>query len=148
MKEHIAEFWRQGRYAVVGVSRSGKGFGCLAYRTLKSRGYEVYPVNGDADVVLRDKCYRTLADLPQRPNSVLVVVPAPASEQVVQDCGRLGIRLVWLQQGAESPEGIRLGERLGLALIHHACALMFLPGTSLPHACHRLVVEVLGKAPR
>lgn len=148
MKERIEEFWRQPRFAVVGVSRTGKGFGAIAYRAMKERGFEVYPVNAGADEAFGNRCYHSLADLPKRPDAVLVVVPAPAPERVLGECAGLGIRHVWLQQGAESDAAIRLGEALGLSLVHHACALMFMPGTSFPHACHRFVNQVLGKAPR
>ncbi len=148
MKERIGEFWKGRRYAVVGVSHSGKGFGYMVYHALKQKGYEVVPVNAAADTAAGDKCYRRLADLPERPDSVLVVVPAPGSEQVVRDCAALGIRRVWLQEGAQSAAGIQAGEALGLSLVHHACAFMYMPGTSFPHACHRFVAELFGKGPQ
>ncbi len=148
MKERISEFWRGQRYAVVGVSHSGKGFGYMVYSALKQKGYAVDPVNATVDTVAGDKCYRRLADLPQRPDRVLVVVPAPGSEQVVRDCAALGIRQVWLQEGAESTAGIQAGEDLGLSLVHNTCAFMYMPGTSFPHACHRFFAELFGKGPQ
>ena len=147
MREHIDSFWQQSRYAVVGVSSSGKGFGSSIYTTLKGKGYEVYPVNVNADTVMGEKCYRTLADLPQRPEAVLVVVPPDSSTGVVRDCAQLGINHVWLQKGAESVEGIRIGEEKGLALVHNACAYMFMPATAFPHACHRFIAGLVGKTP-
>jgi uncharacterized protein len=120
----------------------------MAFKAMKDRGMEVYPVSATADTVLGESCYRTLADLPQRPEAVLVVVPPARSAGVVRECADLGIEHVWLQQGAESAEGITLGKETGLALVHNACAFMYMPGTAFPHRVHRFVSELFGKEPR
>ena len=148
MKAQIESFWGQKRYAVVGVSASGKGFGCMAYKALKDRGYEVYPVSVTADTVLGDRCYKSVADLPKQPEAVLIVVPPATSAGVVRECVDLGVKHVWLQQGAESTEGIELGTEKGLALVHNACAFMYMPGTGFPHRVHRFVAELFGKTPQ
>lgn len=147
MKEHIDSFWQKSRYAVVGVSSSGKGFGSSLYTTLKSNGYEVYPVNANADTVMGDRCYRSLGELPERPEAVFVVVPPASSTGVVRECAQLGVKNVWLQQGAESEESIKAGEEKGLALVHHQCAMMYMPGTAFPHRFHRFFKELFS-APR
>ena len=57
--------------AVVGVSRSGKGFGNAACRSLRTQGYRVYPVNWAAPTVDGMRCYSRLSELPERVNAVL-----------------------------------------------------------------------------
>jgi uncharacterized protein len=148
MKEHIESFWGQQRYAVVGVSATGKGFGCMVFKALKDKGFDAYPVSKTAETVMGEKCYRSVADLPQRPEAVVIVVPREGSAEVVRECADLGIEHVWLQQGAESAEGIQLGKDRGLALVHNACAFMYMPGTAFPHRVHRRIAELFGMAPR
>jgi predicted CoA-binding protein len=118
---------------VVGVSR-GRGFANAALKTLRARGYRCYPVNAAADEVHGEECFRSLADLPERPGAALVVVAPSASAAVVAECARLGIRHVWLQQGAQSEAALAAGAAAGLELVHHACVLMY----AAPRGVHRL----------
>ena len=129
--------------AVVGVSRSS-GFGNLAFRELKKQGYQVYPVNNQADTVEGEKCYHSLDELPGPVGGVLVVVPKAEARKVAEDCARLGIKKVWLQHGSESPEAIKLCEEKGVSAAHHACVMMYAHPKGL-HAFHRFVWKVVGK---
>ncbi len=143
MRPGISEFLAQRRIAVVGVSRT-KGFGNGAFRALRRAGYEVIPVNAAADTVEGERCYRHLADVPGPPPAVLAVVPPAEARRLVGECLRLGVRHLWLQQGAESEEAIRLAESAGISVVHHACILMY----AQPHAVHRLhrwVVQLQGR---
>src|SRR5262245_42221723 len=47
----INEFVSQPALALMGMSRSGKKFGNLAYRTLVSNGYRVYPIHPEATTI-------------------------------------------------------------------------------------------------
>ena len=45
MNQEIQDFIQGKRYALVGVSRSGKKFGNIALTELKARGYQVFVVH-------------------------------------------------------------------------------------------------------
>jgi len=47
-KAAIEAFISQPALALIGISRSRKKFGNLAYRVLKSKGYRVYPIHPHA----------------------------------------------------------------------------------------------------
>jgi predicted CoA-binding protein len=47
-KQSVDGFLDQTVIAVAGVSRSGRGFGAMAYRALKSAGYKALAVNPTA----------------------------------------------------------------------------------------------------
>ena len=134
----IEAFLDNPSIAVVGVSRSGKGFGHAACRSLRTQGYRVYPVNWSAPTVDGIRCYSRLSDLPERVNAVLVVVPPPQAVDVIRDAAAAGIRHVWLQQGAESPEAVKLGAELGLDVVSGECILMFARPTGI-HRAHRWI---------
>ena len=108
----IDEFLAQRSLAVVGVSRSGKKFGNIAYRELKAKGYSLIPVHQEAQELEGDRCAPSLRTLPAPVTGVLVVVPPPQAEAVVRQAAEAGIRHIWLQPGAESPAAIRLAESL------------------------------------
>ena len=137
----IEAFLDNPSIAVVGVSRSGRGFGNAACRSLGKQGYRVYPVNWSAPTVDGIRCYSRLSELPERVNAVLVVVPPPQAVDVIRDAAAAGIRHVWLQQGAESPDVLRLGAELGLDVVAGECILMFARPTGI-HKAHRWLRQV------
>jgi predicted CoA-binding protein len=133
MDAAIPSFLEEKRIAVVGVSRT-RGFGNAVLKTLRARGWDAVPVNANADTVEGERCFRALAAIPERPGAVVAVVPPGQAERVVEDCLALGIRKLWLQQGAESEAAIRRAEAGGMTVVHHACVLMH----AQPHGIHRL----------
>lgn len=87
--------------ALVGASDDSAKYGFRIYRNLKAKGYRVYAVNPGRDTVDGDPAYRSLADLPEVPSIVDIVVPPPAALAVLRECSALGLRKVWVQPGAE-----------------------------------------------
>lgn len=132
----IQAFLDHPALAVVGVSRSGQGFGNAACRVLRAKGYRVYPVHWASPTIDGERCCAQLRDLPERVNAVLVVVAPSQAVGVVRDAAAAGIHHVWLQQGAESPEALRVGGELGLNIIAGECILMFANPTGI-HRAHR-----------
>ena len=136
-------FVAQKSLAVVGVSRT-RGFGNTLYRHLKHRGFQVFPVNVEADTVEGERCYRRLDDLPQTVDGVVTVVPPAQTTKVVEDCARLGISRIWMQQGSESEAALALCRDKGITEVHGACLLMH-TGAKFPHSIHRFIWRKLGK---
>jgi predicted CoA-binding protein len=142
----IEAFLDNPSLAVVGVSRSGNGFGNSACRALRAKGYRVYPVNWSAPTVDGVRCYSRLSELPEGVNAVLVVVPPEQALGIVREAAAAGIRHVWLQQGAESPAVLRLGADLGLSVIAGECILMFAKPTGI-HGVHHWLRRVTRRLP-
>jgi hypothetical protein len=147
-KSAVEEFLAQKTLAVVGVSRSPRKFGHMAYCQLRGKGYKVLAVNPQAASVAGDPCYRDLQSLPEPAGGVLVVVKRSLAEQVVKDAGAAGIRRVWLQQGSASAAAIRLAEEQGMQVVHGHCILMFAEPVASFHKFHRALWGLLGKLPR
>ena len=142
----IKAFIEQPALAIVGVSRSGGKFGNFARRILESKGYRMYPIHPTATEVDGARCYRSFADLPERVDAVLVVVPSAQAIQVVNEAAAAGIHHVWLQQGVESPELLEVCRRLGLDVVSDECVLMFAHPSSY-HRAHRFIARMLGRLP-
>lgn len=120
----IAECVEERVWAVVGASTDPSKWGYRIYTALRESGYRVYPVNPRAREIAGDPCYRTLADLPETPGVVDVVVPPRIGLAVADAAARAGIARIWFQPGAESPENIAHARALGLKTVAHACALV------------------------
>ncbi len=143
MSTASAAFVAQKTLAVVGVSRT-QGFGNTLFRHLKTRGYRVFPVNDQADTVEGERCYRKLDEVPEPVTGVVAVVPPARAKEVVEDCARLGIKHLWMQQGAESEEALALCRDKGIAAVAGKCLLMHTEA-GFPHSLHRWVMKLVGK---
>jgi len=145
--QQVCEFLSERRLALVGASRSGASFGNTVLKELKNKGYEILPVHPEADVVDGMDCRRRLSELPGDVTALVVVVPPTETERVVEDAARVGLKRVWLQQGAESPEAIDSCRRHGIDVVHGECILMFAEPAGFIHRVHRWLWGVLGKLP-
>ena len=147
-KQAVNEFISQKKLALVGASRQGRKFGNMAFKELKAKGYQVALVHPHADTIEGERCWPTLAALPEPVEGVLITVPPAQTAQVVRDAAAAGIKRVWMQQGAESPEAIRFCQENGINAVHGECILMFAEPAAWFHRAHRWVWKLLGKLPQ
>ena len=122
----IDDFLALRSFAVVGASRDRNKYGNVIYRELRSRGFRVFAVNPAAREIEGDPSYPTLADLPEKVEGAVIVVPPDETERMVAAAVTAGIRAVWMQPGAESTAAVRVCEDNGLCAIHNACVLVAL----------------------
>ena len=147
-KAAVENFVGQHKLAVVGVSRDTKKFGNAAYKALKEKGYQVYPINRNVETIEGDRCYADLSALPEKMDGVVIVVPPAETEKVVREADAAGIKNVWMQQGAESGEAIRYCQEHGLNEVHGECIMMFAPPVTSVHRWHRGAWKLFGKLPK
>jgi len=147
-KESVNNFLTGSKFAVAGVSRSGKKFGNSAYKELKKRGYTVYPVNPNINEINGDKCFGNLTELKDKVDGVVVVVPPDESVKVIKDAESAGIKNVWLQQGAESDEAIEYCADKGINVVYGQCILMFAGQAEFFHRTHKWVRGITGRLPK
>lgn len=121
----IQEFLNKNNiFAVVGASRDPKKYGHQIFKDLKEAGYRVYPLNPQAERILGEDCYRSLRELPQKPDIVDVVVPPKVTEKIVRECNSLGIKKIWLQPGSESKEIIEFCQKNNIQVVHSVCVMI------------------------
>ena len=73
--------------AVVGASPKGGYGGRLLNAVLKCKDrVKIYPVNPNYDEIAETKCYRSIADLPEAPDLVGIVVPYDKVLPVMKEC--------------------------------------------------------------
>jgi predicted CoA-binding protein len=147
-KAAIQEFLSLKVLAVAGASRNTAKFGYTIFHDLKTRGYTVYPINPNAETIDGEKCYPSLAALPQKPDGIVIVTPPAQSEALVREAGKAGIQHVWLQQGADSPAAIKFCEQNGLKVVAGECIFMYFEPTAWFHGAHRWINSVIGKGPQ
>jgi len=89
-------FFQPSAIAVVGVARSEGKVGHFVFDNLLDAGYPgtVYPVNPRANEIHGHRCYPDIASLPEVPELAVIVVPAPAVADIIDECGVAGITSV------------------------------------------------------
>ncbi len=117
LDDRIKSFMAGGPYAVVGASSDREKYGNKVLRAYQQHGMEVYPINPRATEIEGLKAYATLADVPAKLRAISVITPPAITEQVVEAAAAAGVRMVWMQPGAESDEAIRKAEALGMEVI-------------------------------
>ncbi len=147
-KALVDDFLAQRKLAVVGVSRNKKKFGNMAYKELKAKGYQLFPVNPNVESIEGERCYPNLAALPEMVDGVLIIVSPSKTETVVEDAAKTGIHRVWMQQGSESETAIRFCKDNGISAVHGECILMFAEPAAFHHRMHRWIWRLSGKLPR
>jgi predicted CoA-binding protein len=147
-KESVENFISKSKLAVVGVSSGGKKFGNTIYKELKTKGYEVYPVNPGAEKINGEVCYKDLSSLPEKVDGVITVVPPAVTEKIVVDANAAGINSIWMQQGSESEKAINYCNENGIDVIHGECILMFAEPVESIHKFHKWLWKIFGKLPK
>jgi len=109
--------------AVLGASRDRSKFGNKAVRGFAGQGFTVWPVNPKETEIEGLRCYRSVRDLPARPDRVTVYLPPAVLLGVLPEIAERGCEEVWLNPGSDSPEAVAAAERLGLNVIQ-ACSLI------------------------
>ena len=92
------------RIALVGASNNRHKFGNRIYLDLRSKGYDVVPVNPKDKQIEGDQAYASIGMIEELPDIVNFVVPPPVAMKVAQEAVELEIKHLWFQPGSESNE--------------------------------------------
>lgn len=124
----IADFLAGDSFAVVGASRDRSKYGNKVLRCYQQNGREAHPVHPREEEIEGAKCYASLAELLEGAHGASIITPPHITESVVEDAAAAGIRHLWMQPGAESPEAIGRAEELGLSVIAGGPCLLVVLG--------------------
>ena len=109
--------------AVIGASKNRSKFGNKAVRAFQQQGYTVYPVNPGETEIEGLPAYKSVLDVPERPDMVSLYLPPAVLVRILPDIAAKGCDELWLNPGTESDEVLAAAERLGLNVIQ-ACSIV------------------------
>jgi predicted CoA-binding protein len=109
--------------AVIGASNDRSKYGNKAVRAYRQQGYTVYPVNPNEDIVEGLPTYKSIRDLPARPDIVTVYVRPAVLLTLLADIAAKGCGELWLNPGTESDAVLAEAQRLKLNVIQ-ACSIL------------------------
>ncbi len=144
----IQRFLETKKIAVAGASRNPKKFGGTVFKELREKGYELYPVNPNADQIQGVKCYSSIDSLPKDVYHLFIVTPRQETTQVAGEAVKRGMKMIWMQQKSETPEAVKIIEDAGIPLIYKKCIMMFADPVKGPHNVHRFITKLFGGYPK
>ena len=125
LQDSIDAFLAASPHAVVGASKDRSKWGNSVLRAFVRQGRAVYAVNPNRTEIEGVPCFASLADLPESPHGISVVTPPDVTTEVVKSALAQGVRHIWLQPGAESPEAVTAAREAGVDVIAGgACILV------------------------
>jgi len=130
--------------AIAGVSRNHKKFGFLVYKTLSEKGYDLYPINPNTDDRGETNWYRTVSDIPEYVENLLIVTNKRDTEKVMRDAIQKGIKNIWIQQQSETPGSLEIAAENKVNLVSKACMMMYANPSGI-HKFHGNLFKFFGK---
>jgi predicted CoA-binding protein len=107
--------------AVVGLSPNESRPSFRVARGLQSMGYRIIPVRPMVSEVLGEQAYPDLGSLPKVPDIVDVFRAAEHVPAIVDDCIRLGIKRLWLQEGIINEAAAIRATEAGITVVMDRC---------------------------
>jgi uncharacterized protein len=145
MTNEIQNFITSKHIAVLGASPSGKKFGNAAYKELKAKGYQVYPVHPTAEIIENDRAYNNLKALPAEVTAAVFAIAPEKALIAVDDAIAHGIKHIWFQQGANFTQAAEKAKAAGIEIVTKKCILMYAPPVKSIHAVHRFLARIFGR---
>jgi uncharacterized protein len=109
--------------AVIGASNDRSKWGNKSVRAFQQRGFKVYPVNPTEPTVEDLPAFKSISEIPVRPDKVTVYVRPQVLLKLLPEIAARGCDELWLNPGTESDEVIAEAERLKLNVIQ-ACSII------------------------
>lgn len=108
--------------AIVGASpNAARSSYFVATYLQQSSDYDLYFVNPNAETILGQPVYRSLADLPVVPDIVDVFRKGSDIPSVIDDVVAIGAKTVWVQLGIWNQDAAIYGESKGLTVVMDRC---------------------------
>ena len=125
----LSPFFNPRGVAIVGASRDLQKLGYGVVRNLIDCHYrgKIYPVNPGAREILQHRCYASINDVPDPVDLAIVIVPAPVTAKIVDQCGERGIKHVVVVSGGFGEigtEGKTREEELANVIKKHGMRLL------------------------
>jgi hypothetical protein len=118
-----ALFERVQRIAVIGLSRSPDKAARRVPSYLAAKGYDVIPVNPNADRILGKQAYPTLSAVQDPVDLVVIFRPSDqAGPFVAEAAARPERPAIWLQQGIRADPEIRAAREAGSIAVQDMCS--------------------------
>jgi len=124
VRDEIAELLENTKtIAVVGLSSNPMrpSFGVSQY--MQRKGYRIIPVNPNERIVLGERAYRALSEIPEKVDMIDVFRRSEFVPEIVDEAIRLKIPALWLQEGIIHEAAAQKARDAGISVVMDRCVL-------------------------
>lgn len=107
--------------AVVGLSPQPARPSYFVAKAMQGFGYRIVPVRPAVSEVLGEQAYATLAEVPEKIDLVDVFRAAEHIDAIVDECLRLNIPAIWIQEGIINEPAAQRARDAGLTVVMDRC---------------------------
>ncbi len=109
----LEKFFNPRSVAIIGATVKEGKVGRVIVENFKKRfPGKIFPVNPKYEEVLGLKCYKSVKDIPEPVDLVVIVVPAPVVPTVLREAGEKGVKAAIIISGGFRETGTEEGRRL------------------------------------
>lgn len=119
--------------AIVGISRDSRKDSYIVAEYLKSKGYEIIPINPFADEILGKKCHKSLQDIPEDLQKEIEIVnvfrPSEDAPTIVDQAIELRKKhgkpdVIWMQLGIINEEAAKRAHEADFTVVMNKCMMI------------------------
>jgi predicted CoA-binding protein len=114
---------------VLGATPKEDRYANIAMQRLQRHGYRPIPVNPAFEEILGERCYRSIADVPQPIDTVTMYVGAARSTPLIPEIVAAKPRRIVFNPGAENAELASEAEKNGIEMVEGCTLVMLGAGT-------------------
>ncbi len=109
---------------VVGASATASKAAHLVPAHMQRHGWRIIPVNPHADVILGERVYRRVSEVPGQVGLVDVFRPPAQTADIARQAVAAGATALWLQLGIASAQARAIASEAGLLYVEDRCLLI------------------------
>ena len=109
--------------AVIGMSKHSSKAAHYVPKYLIDNGYDVTPVNPNAEKILNISCYDYVSEIEGPVDIIDVFRPSEQIASIIRDCIEKKPKVIWLQEGIHDFESEELARKAGILVVFNRCML-------------------------
>jgi len=109
--------------AVIGMSKHSSKAAHYVPKYLIDNGYDVTPVNPNAEKILNISCYDSVSEIEGPVDIIDVFRPSEQISFIIRDCIEKKPKVIWLQEGIHDFESEELARKAGILVVFNRCML-------------------------
>lgn len=125
-KEEIKDIFDSVKtIAVLGLSPDESKDSHIVAKYLQEQGYKIIPVYPKEEIILGEKVYRSLLEIPFDVDMVDIFRKPAALDPIADACIEKGnIKVFWSQKGIVNNAAAEKAEKAGMKVVQNACSMV------------------------
>jgi len=125
-KEEMIKYFKETKtIAIIGVSPNEEKDSHKVAKYLKEAGYKIIPIYPKEDEILGEKVYRSLADIEEKIDMVVIFRKPDALGTIADEVIKRGdIKVYWTQMGLVNNEAGKRVKEAGISVVQSHCAMV------------------------